>query len=100
MFCTGAKQELPELKHQCSMTAQTASHTSLLGSSMERMGHLKRLLAWQTHPRAVYSILNSRDISQDRLNSLSGSGVMDSMAFLTAGMKNSTCSRRPFPCAS
>lgn len=52
---------------------------------------LKRLLAWHTAPLAVYSILNSRDISQDRLNSFSGSGVMDSMAFLMAGMKKSTC---------
>lgn len=100
MFCTRAKQELPELKRQCDMTAQTASHITLLGSSVERARHLKRLLAWQTHPRAVYSILNSRDISQDKLNSLSGSGVMDSMAFLTAGMKNSTCSRMQHPCAS
>lgn len=53
---------------------------------------LKRLLAWQTLPRAVYSILNSSDISHDKLNSLSGSGVMDSMAFLMPGMKNRTCS--------
>ena len=52
---------------------------------------LNRLLAWQTLPLAVYSILNSSDISQDRLNSLSGSGIMDSMAFLMAGMKNNTC---------
>ncbi len=52
---------------------------------------LKRLLAWQTLPLAVYSILNSKDISHDRLNSFSGSGMMDSIAFLTAGMKNSTC---------
>lgn len=49
------------------------------------------MLAWQTLPRAVYSILNSSDISHDRLNSLSGSGVMDSIAFLMPGMKNKTC---------
>lgn len=53
---------------------------------------LKRLLAWQTLPRAVYSILKSSDISHERLNSLSGSGMMDSMAFLMPGMKNRTCS--------
>ena len=58
---------------------------------IERPVDLKRLLAWQTLPRAVYSILNSSDISHDRLNSLSGSGVMDSMAFLMPGMKNRTC---------
>ncbi|KAA6420095.1 MAG: hypothetical protein FRX49_09944 [Trebouxia sp. A1-2] len=51
----------------------------------------QRLLAWQTLPLAVYSILNSKDISHDRLNSFSGSGMMDSIAFLTAGTKNSTC---------
>ena len=57
----------------------------------QQVTHLKRLLAWQTLPRAVYSILKSRLISHDRLNSFSGSGVMDSMAFLMAGMKNNTC---------
>lgn len=79
----------------CCAEATTRSH--LLGQGACQDGQsmsstdLKRLLAWQTLPLAVYSILNSKDISHDRLNSFSGSGMMDSIAFLTAGMKNSTC---------
>lgn len=75
--------------------SQHGSHILGKGAYQDRQSmsctDLKRLLAWQTLPLAVYSILNSKDISHDRLNSFSGSGMMDSIAFLTAGMKNSTC---------
>ena len=83
--------------HKCYVTQRTQHGSCILGKGAGQHGQslsssdLKRLLAWQTLPLAVYSILNSKDISHDRLNSFSGSGMMDSIAFLTAGMKNSTC---------
>ena len=81
----------------CYVAQQSQHGSHILGKGAGQHGQsvsstdLKRLLAWQTLPLAVYSILNSKDISHDRLNSFSGSGMMDSIAFLTAGMKNSTC---------
>ena len=83
--------------HVCYVAQKSQHRALILSKGADQHGQtiscadLKRLLAWQTLPLAVYSILNSKDISHDRLNSFSGSGMMESIAFLTAGMKNSTC---------